>query len=79
MVWTLKHVNGVRSEYMPGLSEYMSAWCISPLVVGLLLVGLRNIYIYISISTCLHDMHALHDQVLYMVCRPFGPNQLRGH
>ena len=63
MVWTLKHVNGVRSEYMPGLSEYMSAWCISPLVVGLLLVGLRNIYIYIYIypfqracMTCMHYM-----------------------
>lgn len=22
-----------------------------------------------------HDMHALHDQAMYNVCKPFGPNQ----
>ena len=43
--------------YITGLSEYMSAWCISPLVVGLLLVA--SSLLHLVSPAGLHRVHRL--------------------
>ena len=62
MVWTLKHVNGVRSEYMPGLSEYNVSLVYLTSCGWFVVVWLKEyIYTYIypfqrACMTCMHYM-----------------------